>query len=162
MLALPCLHTAEYRCERVILGGHHDPSCGSQNVCLIRHPLLATVCSRCPYYELSMFGLYGTLNNTVDLETNYWGALFNTSISQCNISLTWLPQEFRANFFANVNNPTCGEYFQLSSLYPGSGPCYPVFVETVEYLNRRAAHTTVWLGPIMYPGCFLHKPHFDL
>lgn len=87
-----------------------------------------------------MFGLYGTLNDSDPLDTGYWGALYNTTVSQCNISLSWLPQKFQAAFFANVTGPTCGEYYQLSSMYPGSGPCYPVFVETVEYLNRRAAH----------------------
>ena len=105
--------------------------------------------SRCPYYELASSGLYGTLNDSDALDTGYWGDLFNTSVSQCNISLAWLPQKYRAAFFANASGPTCGEYFQLSSMYPGSGPCYPVFVETVGYLNRRAWSPSLMSQPPM-------------
>jgi hypothetical protein len=93
---------------------------------------------RCPYYGTAAQGLYGALNTTAAYATSYWADLpsVNASIAACNFSTSWLPQRFRSAFFANATHPTCGEYLQLASLYPGQGPCYPVLVQTVQYLNR--------------------------
>lgn len=75
--------------------------------------------------------------------TAYWDALLATNLTaaQCGISLPTVPNKFRADFFADANNPTCGEYLQLTSLYPGRGPCYPVFFESVDYFNRCPLNT---------------------
>lgn len=93
---------------------------------------------RCPYYEVAQQSLYGTLNVTDSWATSYWGQLLGTNLAaaQCGIALPSLPYKFRAAFFADANNPICGEYLQLTSQYPGRGPCYPVLVETVDYFNR--------------------------
>lgn len=37
---------------------------------------------------------------------------------------------------ASVN--VTGKYLQVTSMYPGEGPCYPVFAETVPYFKRCA------------------------
>lgn len=95
---------------------------------------------RCPYYRTAQHGLlYGTLNKTADWDTMFWSNLYNTTLSnsQCNVALPSLPQKFEAAFFANTSNPLCGEYLQLTSLYPGKGPCFPVLLETVDYFNRQ-------------------------
>ncbi len=42
---------------------------------------------------------------------------------------------------ADPNSPTCGEWLQFTSQYPGSGPCYPVLVQTVDHLNRCVSNT---------------------
>lgn len=94
--------------------------------------------SRCPYYRLAQDNLFGTLNVTEEWSTSYWGSIPSTNITagQCNILLQYLPDKYRADFLGNVSNPLCGEYLQLTSLYPGRGPCYPVLLETVDYFNR--------------------------
>ena len=98
---------------------------------------------RCPYYETAQDSLFGTLAVSNAWDTAYWDALLDTNLSaaQCGISLPTVPNKFRADFFADVNNPTCGEYLQLTSLYPGRGPCYPVFFESVDYFNRCPLNT---------------------
>ena len=58
----------------------------------------------------------------------------------------------RSDFFANVTDPTCGEYLQLTSLYPGRGPCYPVMVETVDYFNRCIFFPLCLLAPSFIAG----------
>ena len=93
---------------------------------------------RCPYYETAQDSLNGALTGSHTWHNAYWDALLDTNLTdvQCGISLPSVPNKFRPNFFADVNNPTCGEYLQLTSLYPGRGPCYPVLLESVDYFNR--------------------------
>jgi hypothetical protein len=109
------------------------------------HSQAAYICMcRCLYYRTVMLGvLYGTLNVTDAWNTEYWADLYSTNLTdlQCNIALPSLPQKFRGNFFANTSDPLCGEYLQLTSMYPGKGPCFPVFLDTVDYFNRHACHT---------------------
>jgi len=31
---------------------------------------------------------------------------------------------------------SCGNYWQTTSMYPGTGPCAAIYFETSEYLNR--------------------------
>ncbi|CAL8462248.1 g1779 [Coccomyxa elongata] len=73
-----------------------------------------------------------------DWSTSYWGSLLSTNLTggACNIALQYLPKKYRSAFFSNASNPLCGEYLQLTSLYPGRGPCYPVLVETMDYFER--------------------------
>ena len=91
-------------------------------------PLLTYICAcRCPYYGAAYSGLYGNLNITDVYATSYWADLpsvitANTASTACNFTTAWLPHRFKAAYFADPNNPTCGEYLQLASLYPGSGP----------------------------------------
>lgn len=105
----------------------------------------AAVLYRCSYYKTAQPQLYGTLDVSTAWETSYWSQLSNTNLttSACNIDLPTIPYKFRAAFLADPSNPTCGEYLQLTSLYPGRGPCYPVLVPTVDYLDR-------------YPEAFWH------
>ena len=108
---------------------------------------------RCPYYGTAAQGLHGALNISDAYSTGYWADLpsVNTSIVECSFSTTWLPQRFRSAFFANVTDPTCGEYLQLASLYPGQGPCYPVLVQTVQYLNRHGPYRCgLHSAPVMH------------
>ena len=105
----------------------------------------AAAMNRCSYYKTAQPQLYGTLDVSAAWETSYWTQLSNTNLttSACNINLPTIPYKFRAAFFADPSNPTCGEYLQLTSLYLGRGPCYPVLVPTVDYLGR-------------YPEAFRH------
>lgn len=101
------------------------------------------IACRCPYYRTSEHGLYGTLTLT-DTDNqgvyfdSYWSSLTTTTLTtaQCGINLPGYPDKFKSAFMADPNNPTCGEYLQFTSQYPGKGPCYPVLVPTVDHLNR--------------------------
>ena len=103
---------------------------------------------RCPYYRIAQAGLYGTLNVTDDWSTNYWGSLLSTNLTggACNIALQYVPTKYRSAFFSNASSPLCGEYLQLTSLYPGRGPCYPVLVDTIDYFNRSALLASPCMG----------------
>ena len=104
-----------------------------------------TAC-RCPYYRTAEHGLYGTLtlgdtDNQGIYFDSYWSSLTTTTLTtsspdQCGINLPGYPDKFKSAFMADPDNPTCGEYLQFTSQYPGKGPCYPVLVPTVEHLNR--------------------------
>lgn len=101
-----------------------------------------TAC-RCPYYRTAEHGLYATLtlgdtDNQGDYFDAYWSTLTTTTLTtaQCGIDLPGYPDKFKSAFMADPNNPTCGEYLQFTSQYPGKGPCYPVLVATVDHLNR--------------------------
>ena len=131
----------------------------------------ATVC-RCPYYRTAEHQLYGTLTITginkgdsTGYADTYWDSLPTTTLTnaQCGIDLPNFPNKYKSSFMADPNNPTCGEYLQFTSQYPGYGPCYPVLVETVDHLNRfclsppthcssccKDAHC--WRCAIMYMG----------
>jgi len=103
---------------------------------------------RCPYYRTAEDGLYGTLTITADeagYADTYWDSLTTTTLgsSQCGIDSAGFPDKYKSAFLADPNNPTCGQWLQFTSQYPGSGPCYPVLVQTVDHLNR-------W-GPLTSP-----------
>lgn len=127
-------------------GAFAEPTEGAR---LSGRSLALTLCNgraaacRCPYYETAQDSLYGTLAVSDTWDTAYWDALLDTNLTeaQCGISLPSVPKKFRPDFFANVNSPTCGEYLQLTSLYPGRGPCYPVLLESVDYFNRCPLNT---------------------
>ena len=96
---------------------------------------------RCPYYRTAEDGLYGTLTITADeggYADTYWDSLTTTTLSnsQCGIDLAGFPDKYKSAFLAAPDSPTCGQWLQFTSQYPGSGPCYPVLVQTVDHLNR--------------------------
>ena len=104
---------------------------------------------RCPYYRTAEQGLYGTLtlgntDNQGDYFDAYWSRLTTTTLTtaQCGINLSGFPDKFKSAFMADPSNPTCGEYLQFTSQYPGKGPCHPVLVATVDHLNRCHSHST--------------------
>ena len=105
---------------------------------------------RCPYYRTAEQGLYGTLtlgdtDNQGDYFDAYWSRLTTTTLTtaQCGINLPGFPDKFKSAFMADPSNPTCGEYLQFTSQYPGKGPCDPVLVATVDHLNRCHSHSTL-------------------
>ena len=104
---------------------------------------------RCPYYRVAEHGLYQNMviTNTSDQGDyfdSYWDSLLSTTLTnaQCGIDLPGYPDKYKSAFMADPNNPTCGEYLQFTSQYPGKGPCYPVLVRTVDHLNRYSACIT--------------------
>ena len=111
---------------------------------------------RCPYYETAQDSLYGTLAVSDTWDTAYWDALLSTNLTAaaCGISLPTVPNKFKSDFFADINNPTCGEYLQLTSLYPGRGPCYPVVLESVDYFNRCSLTILSPKHACLYRLCF--------
>ena len=118
-----------------------------------------TAC-RCPYYRTAEHGLYGTLtlgdtDNQGIYFDSYWSSLTSTTLTtsspdQCGVNLPGYPDKFKSAFMADPNNPTCGEYLQFTSQYPGKGPCYPVLVPTVDHLNR--CHSLLSITPCIL--CF--------
>ncbi|DBA72774.1 hypothetical protein WJX79_010106 [Trebouxia sp. C0005] len=122
-------------------------------ICVEECPAAADVCGiaefpcttaaqyRCPYYRTAEDGLYGTLTITADeagYADTYWDSLTTTTLgnSQCGIDQAGFPDKYKSVFLADPSNPTCGQWLQFTSQYPGSGPCYPVLVQTVDHLNR--------------------------
>ena len=111
---------------------------------LMATKLTPPVGCRCPYYRTAERGLYGTLSNAngdSGYGDSYWGNLDSTTLtnSQCGINLPGFPDKLKAAFMTDTSNPTCGEWLQFTSQYPGKGPCYPVLVQTVDHLNRFAS-----------------------
>ncbi|GFH22481.1 uncharacterized protein HaLaN_19955 [Haematococcus lacustris] len=41
-----------------------------------------------------------------------------------------------SSYNITASSSVSGRYYQLRSQLPGSGPCYPVWAETVEYFHR--------------------------
>lgn len=120
-----------------------------------------TAC-RCPYYRTAEHGLYGTLtlgdtDNQGLYFDSYWSSLTTTTLTtsspdQCGINLPGYPDKFKSAFMADPNNPTCGEYLQFTSQYPGKGPCYPVLVPTVEHLNRCHSISQIAAYALLFAG----------
>ena len=53
---------------------------------------------RCPYYSLAEGGVYGSLANTSDWSTQYWGALAGSALTGpgCPVAQSALPAKFQA------------------------------------------------------------------
>ena len=63
-----------------------------------------------------------------------------SSTASCSFSTSVLPSQFQAAFnltsYASLGRTQCGVFYQAQSELPGKGPCYPVFVETAEFMHR--------------------------
>lgn len=106
---------------------------------------------RCPYYKLAGGGVFGSLDTSTSAwSTQYWGALNGSTLldAACPATLAALPARFQAAMLAAPGAPSCGALLQLQSLYPGRGPCYPVFLDTVDYFNRCAPWVGLGLGTL--------------
>ncbi|KAK9818176.1 hypothetical protein WJX72_008291 [[Myrmecia] bisecta] len=116
-----------------------DKCPGAESLCDVTNlPCKQNLQYRCPYYRTADRNLYATIPVLSAWDTAYWTFLLNTTMpaGQCGINLNSIPQKFRQLFWKDPDNPLCGEYLQLNSLYPGHGPCYPVLLETTDVLNR--------------------------
>ena len=53
---------------------------------------------RCPYYSLAEGGVYGSLGNTSDWSTQYWGALADSTLlgAGCPVAQSSLPAKYQA------------------------------------------------------------------
>ena len=94
----------------------------------------------CPYYGYSQFNDAGTdqlgIRASGGFEnTEWWAELDDYSGSTCvdNDFFSTVPQAVSDAMNATES---CGDYYQLSSLYPGQGPCYAVLFETQEFMHR--------------------------
>mmetsp|Transcript_8104 Transcript_8104/g.16758 ORF Transcript_8104/g.16758 Transcript_8104/m.16758 type:complete len:786 (-) Transcript_8104:485-2842(-) len=99
----------------------------------------------CPYYALADNDLYGKIAGVDDIDTSYYDQLatipddtatadqtaFIAELS--GLGITWV-DDFLA---ATVSGATVtGGYYQLTSQFPGKGPCYPVYIKTADFFNR--------------------------
>jgi solute carrier family 44 (choline transporter-like protein), member 2/4/5 len=103
---------------------------------------------RCPYYRAAEDGLYGSLWGVSDWDTQYFDALGN-STAPCAADVSAFPAQYVEAFVAAGLAPLCGEYFRLTSQFPYRGPCYAVWAETVDYVNRSASPQ---VGKARLPG----------
>ena len=96
----------------------------------------------CPYYGFSQFTANGTDQlgilgpaNEGDADTGWWVDLPNLQETQCAdpALLATIPEAVSAAFNATGS---CGYYYQMTSLYPGAGPCSAVLFETKEFMKR--------------------------
>jgi solute carrier family 44 (choline transporter-like protein), member 2/4/5 len=96
----------------------------------------------CPYYGYSQFTDNGA--DQLDLldangggaeDTAWWDALPGVQETSCvdRSLLERVPQTVVDAFNATG---TCGAYYQMSSLYPGEGPCAAVLFETTDFMHR--------------------------
>ena len=142
-----CRHNIkQYNTHRLCHAASSPLQCDLYGASGIQHPFAShNVVCRCPYYRTAEQALYGTLTITgvnegdsTGYADTYWDALPTTTLtnSQCGIDLPNFPNKLKSDFMTDPNNPACGEYLQFTSQYPGSGPCYPVLVPTVDHLNR--------------------------
>ena len=112
---------------------------------------------RCPYYasqtqrvaELGHFDLYPELPTLeasesipLDVQASYYAELAATSQETCptgdaaGLGMAGDAWQSVRGATGSSASETCGEIFQHMSKIPNTGPCYPVFSRTVDYLNR--------------------------
>ena len=137
------------------------PSCPSSvDLCnAVSHLSGSDVCDagsqfRCPYYalqtervpELGHYDLYHNLPGlsgigTPQVQTQYYDSLAATNQTECLLeeadSVSLLPGTWDASLLTGMSaEQQCGQYYQAMSKVPNTGPCFPVFSQTVDYLNR--------------------------
>mmetsp|Transcript_33745 Transcript_33745/g.95482 ORF Transcript_33745/g.95482 Transcript_33745/m.95482 type:complete len:789 (-) Transcript_33745:181-2547(-) len=108
---------------------------------------------RCPYYGLqtqrvTALGHYNLYHNlpslgglSPEVQTQYYDDLAGTNITDCLLeetdSIGLLSSVWDgALLSATTPSQQCGQYLQHMSKIPNTGPCFPVFASTVNYLNR--------------------------
>jgi solute carrier family 44 (choline transporter-like protein), member 2/4/5 len=124
----------------------------AQSICVEECPTKAVQCTpevfpctsssqfQCPYYGYSQFnkgnadGL-GILGSEGFASTSWWGSLPQFTGTSC------VDAELIGNIPANVSQAMdatqgCGQYYQMTSMYPGQGPCYAILFETAEFMHR--------------------------
>lgn len=129
----------------------------AKSVCLDTCPGAADTCSfaqlaagsctatnqyRCPYYaqaEYSLNGKLTTLSTTTDAyNTAYYGNLAPHTSATCDN--TFLTAVTNSAAFSSISSltslATCPNYYKLLSMWPGRGPCYPIYASTTSYFNR--------------------------
>lgn len=106
----------------------------------------------CPYYVLADNGLYGSMPGIADADTSYYNNLTLITAAMATAAqddfiaaldaLPVTPATAWVNTYL-ANNPSIvaggsldGKYYQLTSQFPGKGPCYPVYIETASFFNR--------------------------
>ncbi len=96
---------------------------------------------RCPYYAVAEEPIKGTLTG-VDRawSVNYYAQLSSTTAACSDDILGDIPSglhdEFQLTDPSALGSRKCGVYYQAQSQLPGRGPCYPVFTESAEFMNR--------------------------
>ncbi|GAX82667.1 hypothetical protein CEUSTIGMA_g10093.t1 [Chlamydomonas eustigma] len=124
-------------------------SCPGADLCSIgSFPCTNPKAYRCPYYAVAEDNLYGEIPGLPVSSTQYFSNL--TSITHASdptaavflkalqkLNLAWITS-FLSSYHINASNPggLSGAYYQLTSQFPGEGPCYPVWVPTTDDLNR--------------------------
>lgn len=102
---------------------------------------------RCPYYAFSQDNLTGRLTGVDNTSVQYYAnlvtmksandssaSLFISSLQSMNLS--WVNNYLSTKNVYNGGSVVTGSYYQLKSQFPGKGPCYPVWVPTVNYFSR--------------------------
>ncbi|KAJ9522324.1 hypothetical protein QJQ45_008201 [Haematococcus lacustris] len=131
----------------------------AKSICLPSCPSISAVCNssslpctsgqtyRCPYYKFATDSLYGKLPGVPDYGVQWFDNMANMTGTNSDLSAAFLISRLQgsnqgwANTLLSSYNITAsssvsGRYYQLRSQLPGSGPCYPVWAETVEYFHR--------------------------
>lgn len=92
------------------------------------------------YYDLPT--LTGTDSIPAAAQTVYFDELASTNQSACNVQEA-STIDMLSNLWDSVQSLSrdseqarCGEFYQYMSKIPSKGPCYPVFSNSVDYLNR--------------------------
>jgi solute carrier family 44 (choline transporter-like protein), member 2/4/5 len=124
----------------------------ARTVCVEECPTAARTCSSedfpctspeqyvCPYYGYSQFAAsrgdkLGIFSSGGFENTKWWGSLLSLNESACvdaDVLIT-IPSSISDDMNATKG---CGQYYQMTSMYPGVGPCSSVLFETVEFMHR--------------------------
>ena len=100
---------------------------------------------RCPYYldATDEKDVYGKITGADVADTQYYKAL-STYAGTVPSTCAAFGGGTVASSFAGFGCGTASAYgslLQLSSQFPGRGPCYPVYFATTPYFNRRVIST---------------------
>ena len=94
----------------------------------------------CPYYGFSPFTLdgadaLGIADASGAANTGWWSDLPALNATACvdEALLATIP-DFVTQAFNGIGS--CGQYYQMTSMYPGEGPCSAVLFETTEFMQR--------------------------
>ena len=83
--------------------------------------------------------MYGKLTGADVADTQYYKALTTYAGTVPSTCAAFAGTSFTSKFgtFDCTSASTYGTLLQVSSQFPGAGPCYPVYFATTPYFNRR-------------------------
>ncbi|DBA73400.1 TPA: hypothetical protein ACH3X1_011440 [Trebouxia sp. C0004] len=126
--SMPCKNNSQYSCLWLIQQSGVNVS-------------KAVRFDRCPYYDLTPE--IGSPTSTLSAETagsddtSYFSNLTSTTDTCAPSSGPARYNKYYSQFVTgSTANQRCGEYHQLTSQFPGAGPCYAVWAQTYPWFYR--------------------------
>ncbi|KAL0045810.1 hypothetical protein WJX82_005374 [Trebouxia sp. C0006] len=124
---------------------------------------------RCPYYDLTPD--IGSPTSTLSAETagsddtSYFSNLTSTTDTCAPSSVPARYSKYYSQFVTgSTASQRCGEYHQLTSQFPGAGPCYAVWAQTYPWFYRCVPTLPTQLAVDLYKeaGSYVSKAETQL